>query len=245
MRRTGGNASTNGRPYCTLTAVPVLGVVFTLVLAGCTLEFESPALNVTVQSAYPTRHALVPYEVRGASAGAITRWTLRRYLADLGTWETDDSWTTEAPGGGSAILRLEHLEDGRYQLSGELLASRGGKAMTASTLTSQSEFYIATDAPRDAIDLSDNQGGYPYDENSALEVYPTYSGEVDTDTESPVELYYVLDSTEPPTADDEPAGATIEMWDGSLTSYSRALSIVAIDQAGNVGTRRVEIYIAP
>ena len=224
----------------------MLAAIVLAVVAGCTIQLEPPKLEVTTEPAYPSRYVLIPYDIRGDESSAQARWSLRRYRPDLDEWELDRTWETVVPSGSSALLQLDNLSDGRYELTGELLTSRGGLSSSASTLTSQTAFYVDTRSPWGGIDVTNNQGGPPYDPALRLEVYPSFRGTVDPDSESPGELYYVLDSTAPPTPDDETAEAMIVMWEDAVSpTQNRVLSIVAIDQAGNVGSRSVEIYTAP
>jgi len=222
----------------------VVTATLAIVLSGCTLQLEPPKLEVLIQPAYPSKNVLIPYELRGDGTYAEARWALRHYQSDFGEWELVRSWEISVPNGSAGILQLD-LEDGRYELTGELLTSRGGTAATAATLYNQTEFYVDTIAPTDNITVGANQVGPPYDETVLLEVYPEYDGESNLTEESPVGLYYSLDSTSPPTPDQDPAGASILLWVGGEPFYNTTLMIYAIDQAGNVGNYFVENYSAP
>jgi hypothetical protein len=215
-------------------------------LTGCTLQLDTPRLELTAEPAYSSRDVLMPYEVRGDGTYAQARWILRHYRTDVQEWELFQSWEISVPNGSSGILQLQ-LGDGKYEITAELLTSRGGPSTTVPSLTTQAEFYVDTTAPQGNINLNDNQGGGPdplpaYLAGSALEVYPSYADTPDLDFESPVALYHVVDSTIPPTADQAPAGDTIPLWAGGASNYSRVLTIIAIDQAGNIGSYRVENY---
>jgi hypothetical protein len=54
-----------------------------------------------------------------------------------------------------------------------------------------------------------------------------------------------VNSTVLPTAGQDPTGDTIVMWPGGAAGYGQVLTIIAIDQAGNVGNPRVVSYTAP
>lgn len=220
------------------------------VLAGCTLQLEAPKLELVVEPAYSTRNILIPYELRSKGGTADARWELLRYQPGSGEWTLDRSSVVSVPNGSAGILPLNDLAEGRYQLTAELLVSRGALEETAAALTRQAEFYVDFSAPSGFIALDDSQGAVdnpspPYDPAQALDVFPRYTGSVDPDRESPVQLYARVDSTVPPSAADDPAGASIRLWDGGEPSYSRVLAIVAIDEAGNIGSYRVENYSAP
>ncbi|MCK4514641.1 MAG: hypothetical protein KAU31_05245 [Spirochaetaceae bacterium] len=237
-----------GRLPLTIVAVALLAVIF----SGCTLQLEPPKLDVIIEPAYPSHNVLIPYELRGDGTYAQARWTLKRYRTDIGEWELVRSWEISVPNGSSGILQLErfNMYDARYELTVELLTSRGELSTAAPTLTSQAEFYVDTQSPWGNIVLNDNQGGGPdpmppYLPGLQLEIYPVYDGTPDLNIESPVMLYHRIDSTVPPTDDQDPTGDTIIMWEGGEPSYSRILTIIAIDQAGNIGNYRVENYTAP
>ena len=237
-----------GRRPLTIVAVALLAATF----SGCTLQLEPPKLDVIIEPAYPSHNVLVPYELRGDGTYAQARWTLKRYRADIGEWELVQSWEISVPNGSSGILQLErfNMYDARYELTVELLTTRGGPSTTTPTLTSQAEFYVDTQSPGGNIALYDDQKvgpgpQLPYFPGLQLEIYPVYDGTPDLNIESPVELYHRIDSTVPPTDDQDPTGDTIIMWEGGEPSYSRILTIIAIDQAGNIGSYRVENYTAP
>lgn len=245
LRRTDRDDSS--KPVARAAALAI--VLLATMVSGCTLQLESPKLEVVTQPAYSSRDVLIPYELQGDGAYAEARWALRRYVTNVGEWELSRTWEVSVPNGSAGILHFE-LEDGLYALTGELLISRGGLTTTAPGLTSETEFYVDTIPPWGPIILSDSQGGGPdplppYDPAVALEIYPTYGEPPDLNTESPVELYHNLDTTVPPTQDQDPTGDTILMWDGGASSYSHVLTIIPIDQAGNIGSPRVEIYNAP
>jgi hypothetical protein len=242
IRSTGGRAG-GWRPGLRAAVLAVLGVV---ILAGCTIQLDTPKLELTTKPAYSSKFVLMPYELRGDGTYAEARWILRHYRTDVGEWELTQSWDVSVPNGSSGILQLE-LGDGKYEITAELLTSRGRLSVPAPALTTQAEFYVDTMAPRGNIILNDNQGGGPdplssYSAASALEIYPSYADTPDPDYESPVALYHVLDSTVPPTADQAPTEATVQLWAGGAPSYSRVLTIIAVDQAGNVGSYRVATY---
>ena len=237
-----------GRLPLTIVAVAFLAATF----SGCTLQLEPPKLDVIIEPAYPSHNVLIPYELRGDGTYAEARWTLKRYRTDMGEWELVRSWEISVPNGSSGILQLEpfNMHDAKYELTAELLTSRGGTSTTLPMLTSQAEFYVDTQPPGGDIVLNDNQGGGPdpippYFPGLQLEIYPVYNGTPDLNVESPVMLYHRIDSTVPPTDDQDPTGDTIIMWEGGEPSYSCILTIIAIDQAGNIGNYRVENYTAP
>ncbi len=234
-----------GRLLTTIVAVALLAAA----VSGCTLQLEPPKLEVITQPAYPSRNVLIPFELRGDGTYAEARWELRRYDAHDGDWRLLENRKISVPNGSAGILQLE-LEDGKYQLTVELLTTRGGPSTTTPTLTSQAEFYVDTQSPGGNIALYDDQKvgpgpQLPYFPGLQLEIYPVYDGTPDLNIESPVELYHRIDSTVPPTDDQDPTGDTIIMWEGGEPSYSRILTIIAIDQAGNIGSYRVENYTAP
>ncbi len=231
-----------GRLPLTIVAVALLAAA----LSGCTLQLEPPKLEVITQPAYPSHNVLIPYELRGDGTYAQARWTLKRYRTDIGEWELVQSWEISVPNGSSGILQLErfNMYDARYEITVELLTSRGELSTAAPTLTSQAEFYVDTQAPGGSIVLNDSQGGSPYLPEDQLKIYPEYDEMPDLNIESPVMLYHRIDSTVPPTNDQDPTGDTIIMWEGGEPFYSRVLTIIAIDQAGNIGEYRAVTYTA-
>ncbi len=232
-----------------MPAVALLAVA----LFGCTIQLQPPKIEMIVQPAYASDTVLVPYELRGDGTYAQARWALRRYRTDIGEWELLKSWEISVPNGSAGILELtpeDGLENGKFELTAELLTSRGGLSTAAPALTKLVEFYVDTSPPWGAIVLDDSQGGGPgpmppYDPLLSLEIYPTYGETPDLDVESPVALYHRVDSTVPPADDQDPTGDTIILWGGGGISYNRVLTIVAIDQAGNIGSYRLETYTAP
>ena len=227
-----------GRPRAAWPAVAA--VLVGLVMAGCTLQLQTPKLEVTTEPAYSSRDVLIPYQLRGDGTFAQARWSLRRYRGD-GEWELERSWDIRVPNGSSGILEL-NLDDGKYELTAELLTSRGGVSASAPSLTRQAEFYVDTRPPFAGINIPDNQGGGPYSAAISLEVYPEYSEPPDLDVETDVHLYHKVNSTSPPTAEQDPTGPTIVVWPGGAPFYSRVLTIIAIDEAGNVGSYLVRSY---
>ena len=85
----------------------------------------------------------------------------------------------------------------------------------------------------------------PYDPALPLEVYPVYFDAPNLDRETDVLLYHLVNSPVLPTASQDPTGDTIVMWPGGAAGYGQVLTIIAIDQAGNVGNPRVVSYTAP
>lgn len=219
-------------------------------LAGCTLRLEAPKLELVVEPAYNSENILIPYELSSSGGAATARWELHRYQPGSDEWTLNRSSVVSVPNGSAGILPLDGLDEGRYQLTAELLVKRGALEEPAAALTRQAEFYVDRTPPTGFIALDDSQGAVddpspPYDPAQPLDVFPRYDGPVDPDRESPVQLHARVDSTVPPSAADDPAASSIRLWDGGELSYSHVLAIVAIDEAGNIGSYRVESYTAP
>lgn len=238
-----------GRFSLTVVAIASLAIA----LSGCTLQIEPPVLEMIVEPAYSSTDVLIPFELRGDGSDTQVRWTLRRYQSPEGEWEQVKSWQTNVPSGNSGIFGFDQvggLYDAKYEITAELLPSRGGVPTAEPMLSSRAEFYVDTQSPSENIVLNDTQGGLTdplsnYDPALALEITPIYDGTPDPDVESPVALYHSVDNAVLPTDDQDPTGETIVMWEGGQPSYNHFLTIRAIDQAGNVGSYRVETYRAP
>jgi len=227
-------------------------VAFTLIaLASCTLELQPPGITLSVEPAYARNNILVPYQVRGDGGYATASWELRRFESIAGDWVLRDSGQVTVLSETSGLLPFD-LDEGWYQLTGRVLTKRGGVPASPPTLTRVDEFYVDVNPPWDSIELNDSQGGGPdplgsYVPGVSLEVTPQYTGFVDATHDSPVRLHYRIDSTRRPTIDDpalEP-GESIELWPGDANPYTRILSVMAIDDAGNEGAMRIEAYRAP
>ena len=217
-----------------------LGVI---VFASCTLQFPSPRIEVVTEPAYNRHDVLVPYELYGDGAEARAEWILEKYRSDLSEWELIRSRTISAPNGVAGVLPLDLPGDGRYRLTMRLLTSRSGVTEVASGLESTNELYVDTIPPDAGISLDPPPGTYP--PLDPLTVTATYNAPPNTDTETPVELFHLVDSTQLPTPDQEPTGDSIVISSGDETFYSHILTIIAVDGAGNQGSLRIEEYRTP
>ena len=230
-----------------------LVVALVSLVSGCTFVIEPPGITISPLPGYPRGDVLIPYEVRGNAGSVTAAWELRRYDGGLGEWRDPETWQFPVEAGTSGVLPLElGWGNARYEISGQILANRGGASGSPATLTAAAEFYVDVDAPFDSIDLNDSQGGGPnplgsYVPGIPLLVTPDYLGSPDPDYESAVNLHYRVDSTSLPTVNDPilAPGESVELWPGDGAPYTRFLSIIAIDEAGNRGTLRLEAYRAP
>ena len=119
-----------GRLSLTVVAIATLAIA----LSGCTLQIEPPKIEMIVEPAYPSRNVLIPFELRGDGSDTLLRWTLNRYRSLDDEWEYVTSWQTHVPSGSSGILRLDQIGDmfdAKYEITAELLLSRGGSSTGA------------------------------------------------------------------------------------------------------------------
>lgn len=216
-----------------------------VVCISCTFEFQTPHITISAEPAYPQRNVLIPFFVRGDGETATVVWELQRFESPADDWVDQGSRQSDVASDTSGILQYE-LEQGRYRLTGQVLTNRGGVAASAPSLTETVGFYVDQERPVGTIGLTPNQViGPPFDAAQPLTV-TAHIDEPDVNFEAPVRLYYRIDSTRIPDMDDlsvEPGGV-IELGPGDGVPYIRALSIIAIDDAGNIGARSIEVYEA-
>ena len=222
-----------------------LAVATVVTLAACTFFITPPKIELQAQGAYNTKDVLIPYSVESDQPEMTIVWDLERYDPAGGEWLPDRVRSIVIPGTAAGLMRLElwNYPDGRYRISAQLQTDRAPDENAPSLRASQ-EFYLDTQAPWGPIDLNPGPPG-PGSVGDPLSVTATYTDFVDPDRESPVRLYHVVNSTVFPTSDQEPTVDSIVIAEAGEPPYTRVLTIVAIDDAGNVGRYRVETYSAP
>lgn len=223
------------------TAWIVLAAVAAMAISGCTLILEPPHLEWLSGPAFRTQPVLLPYQVQGGFGEVRIDWELSFFRDDIGEWEPREFRSFTVPAGVAGTIPLDLWEEGLFEISGQLFVTRGGNTETRPGLGNTTTFYVDMTPYSGGITVAPppgpGYGGADLEVNAALDTSP------DTDYESPVSLYYRLDSTTRPTTNDTLVTGPIPVWQaGEEPAAGRLLWIVAIDEAGNVGTQFRGVY---